>query len=91
MAGEPLKKHQPKPWTPDSWKNSPAKQLPEYDNPAELEAVEKTLGNYPPLVFAGEARRLKDGLAKVARGEAFLSFTQKIFVTPSAFFCKWRS
>jgi 3-deoxy-7-phosphoheptulonate synthase len=72
MAVEPLKKHQPKPWTPDSWKNSPAKQLPEYDNPAELEAVEKTLGNYPPLVFAGEARRLKDGLAKVARGEAFL-------------------
>lgn len=72
MAVEPLKKPQPQPWTPDSWRGKPAKQLPEYDNPAELQAVEETLKNYPPLVFAGEARRLKKALAKVAQGEAFL-------------------
>ncbi len=59
-------------WTPDSWKQYPAKQLPVYDNPQELHAVEETLKNYPPLVFAGEARRLKQSLAKVAAGEAFL-------------------
>jgi 3-deoxy-7-phosphoheptulonate synthase len=60
------------PWTPDSWKSMPAKQLPVYDDPEELKAVEDTLKNYPPLVFAGEARRLKKDLAKVAAGEAFL-------------------
>ena len=35
-------------------------------------AVEETLRNYPPLVFAGEARRLKAALADVAEGKAFL-------------------
>src|SRR6266576_1486307 len=59
-------------WTPESWRAKPAKQLPVYENLAELEAVEKTLKNYPPLVFAGEARQLKKSLAKVAAGEAFL-------------------
>jgi len=42
-------------WTPDSWRARPAKQLPEYKDAAELQAVEDTLKNYPPLVFAGEA------------------------------------
>lgn len=65
-------KEQPAPWDPASWKTKPAKQLPIYDDPAELQAVEDTLRNYPPLVFAGEARRLKKSLADVARGEAFL-------------------
>jgi len=32
----------------------------------------KTLAGYPPLVFAGEARALRDDLARVAAGEAFL-------------------
>ncbi len=72
MTVEPIKKPAPTLWTPDSWRSKPAKQLPEYENKAELEAVENTLKNYPPLVFAGEARRLKKSLAKVANGEAFL-------------------
>jgi 3-deoxy-7-phosphoheptulonate synthase len=66
------KKKKPAPWTPDSWKEKPAQQLPVYDDPAELEAVENTLKNYPPLVFAGEARRLKKSLAKVAEGKGIL-------------------
>jgi 3-deoxy-7-phosphoheptulonate synthase len=37
-----------------------------------LNAVEAQLSKYPPLVFAGEARRLKNELAKASRGEAFL-------------------
>ncbi|MDE1152727.1 MAG: 3-deoxy-7-phosphoheptulonate synthase class II [Micavibrio sp.] len=59
-------------WSPDSWRSKPAVQLPVYDNLDELEAVENTLKNYPPLVFAGEARRLKKSLARVAAGEAVL-------------------
>ena len=46
--------------------------MPEYDDNENLKKVESRLSSYPPLVFAGEARRLKENLAKVSRGEAFL-------------------
>ncbi|WP_417318955.1 class II 3-deoxy-7-phosphoheptulonate synthase [Emcibacter sp.] len=59
-------------WTPDSWRSKPIRQVPEYPDQAELEAVEAELKKSPPLVFAGEARRLKDQLADVAAGKAFL-------------------
>ena len=59
-------------WSKDSWRNKPLVQVPEYDDQKALEKVEKRLSSYPPLVFAGEARRLKEHLAKVCRGEAFL-------------------
>jgi 3-deoxy-7-phosphoheptulonate synthase len=38
----------------------------------QLKSVEKELNNFPPLVFAGEVRNLKEELARVSRGEAFL-------------------
>ncbi|MEI8001528.1 MAG: 3-deoxy-7-phosphoheptulonate synthase class II [Actinomycetes bacterium] len=47
-------------------------QAPVYPDRAELEAVEAQLAGFPPLVFAGEARKLKRALGKVAAGEAFL-------------------
>jgi 3-deoxy-7-phosphoheptulonate synthase len=59
-------------WSPDSWRASPIRQQPEYPDTARLAAVEAKLRNYPPLVFAGEARRLKSALANVADGKAFL-------------------
>jgi 3-deoxy-7-phosphoheptulonate synthase len=59
-------------WTPDSWRLMPIVQVPDYPDPAALAAVEKQLSTFPPLVFAGEARRLKKELARVAAGEAFL-------------------
>ena len=59
-------------WSPGSWRNKTILQVPEYSDKAKLEEVEKTLAGFPPLVFAGEARALKRGLAKVAAGEAFL-------------------
>ncbi|WP_425407733.1 class II 3-deoxy-7-phosphoheptulonate synthase [Hyphococcus sp.] len=60
-------------WTPDSWREKTALHIPaDYPNPAALEAVEKELSGYPPLVFAGEARTLRQSLANVSRGEAFL-------------------
>ena len=46
--------------------------MPSYPDGAVLDAVEKQLATYPPLVFAGEARKLKKQLAAVANGEAFL-------------------
>jgi len=60
-------------WTPSSWRSMPAKHIPEdYPDTQELEAVEQQLASYPPLVFAGEARRLKKRLGDVAAGNAFL-------------------
>jgi 3-deoxy-7-phosphoheptulonate synthase len=59
-------------WTPQSWRSKPAKQLPNYPDSAELAHVEQELAKMPPLVFAGEARKLQDSLADVAMGKAFL-------------------
>lgn len=60
-------------WSPDSWRSKPAKHIPEdYPDTGALAAVEGQLSSYPPLVFAGEARTLRDRLAAVSRGEAFL-------------------
>src|SRR5579863_10061256 len=59
-------------WTPDSWRGKPVKQAPDYPDAKAVAAVEATLTRYPPLVFAGEARRLKAALADVVGGKAFL-------------------
>src|SRR5580765_5330916 len=62
----------PERWTRDSWRKKPVLQVPEYPDQAALKAVEQQLAGFPPLVFAGEARKLKRALGKVAVGEAFL-------------------
>jgi 3-deoxy-7-phosphoheptulonate synthase len=59
-------------WTPTSWRAKPIEQSPVYPDPEALAAVEARLATYPPLVFAGEARKLKAKLADVAQGRAFL-------------------
>ncbi|EBA17950.1 3-deoxy-7-phosphoheptulonate synthase [Roseobacter sp. SK209-2-6] len=59
-------------WQKSAWRSKPRVQMPDYTDAAALEAVETQLSNYPPLVFAGEARRLKQHLAAAGRGEAFL-------------------
>ncbi len=60
-------------WTPGAWRARPAKHVPaDYADPAALARVEDDLRRMPPLVFAGEARRLKDLLGDVAAGKAFL-------------------
>ncbi len=59
-------------WTPNSWRDFPIKQQPTYQDKELLKKVESQLASYPPLIFAGEARNLKNDLAKVGRGEAFL-------------------
>jgi 3-deoxy-7-phosphoheptulonate synthase len=50
----------------------PIRQVPEYPDPAKLHEMELKIGRFPPLVFAGEARRLKAALAKAGAGEAFV-------------------
>src|SRR5215510_5449777 len=59
-------------WTPESWRNRPVLQVPDYPDAKALADVEAQLSTFPPLVFAGEARNLKKALARVAAGEAFL-------------------
>ncbi|GGZ95514.1 3-deoxy-7-phosphoheptulonate synthase class II [Ignatzschineria ureiclastica] len=59
-------------WTPSSWRDFPAVQLPTYKDQASLKSVEERLRKAPPLVFAGEARSLKAQLAQAVNGQAFL-------------------
>ncbi len=59
-------------WSPETWREKEKRQIPEYPDQEKLKDVEKTLSQYPPLVFAGEARQLKGRLAQVCNGEAFL-------------------
>jgi len=59
-------------WSPNSWRKFPIKQQPDYKNKEKLKEIEKQLSNFPPLIFAGEARDLKEQLAKASRGEAFI-------------------
>ncbi|MCZ7675805.1 MAG: 3-deoxy-7-phosphoheptulonate synthase class II [Roseovarius sp.] len=59
-------------WHKSDWRGRPRVQMPDYTDPAALAEVEERLSKYPPLVFAGEARRLKRQLGAASRGEAFL-------------------
>ena len=59
-------------WNASTWRGFEARHLPVYPDADKLEAVEKTLASYPPLVFAGEARALKTELANVGAGKGFL-------------------
>ena len=59
-------------WAPDSWRKFPVMQMPTYLDLEKLNQVESTLAGFPPLVFAGEARKLKRKLANVAAGKGFL-------------------
>ena len=59
-------------WSPDSWRERPALQQPEWPSADGVAAAVARLQASPPLVFAGEARMLREGLARVIDGRAFL-------------------
>ena len=59
-------------WKINSWKNYPVKHIPEYPDKKKLDEVLSKINNFPPLVFAGETRHLKEQLAQVVDGKAFL-------------------
>jgi len=56
----------------DAWRHRPAAQQPDWPDPAAVAAVSREIARIPPLVFAGECDSLKERLAAVARGEAFV-------------------
>ena len=59
-------------WTPASWRTQALHQAPTYPDQAGLATTEARLAKYPPLVFAGEARRLRASLALASKGQAFV-------------------
>lgn len=59
-------------WSPQSWREKKAYQMPVYPDLAEQAEVEKKISTYPPLVFAGEVRQLRKRLTDVGLGRAFL-------------------
>jgi len=61
-----------KTWSTNSWKKKHAKHLPVYENESKLKEVLKEISKFPPLVFAGETRTLKQLLGDVSEGKAFL-------------------
>jgi len=56
----------------DYWRELPIKQQPEWPDATAVAAASAQLATLPPLVFAGEIDILRERLARVARGEAFL-------------------
>ena len=61
-----------KKWKINSWRNYPVKHIPKYGDGKELNKVLNKIKSFPPLVFAGETRHLKEQLANVVDGKAFL-------------------
>jgi 3-deoxy-7-phosphoheptulonate synthase len=59
-------------WTPSSWQDHVVKQQPTWPDAGALESSLKQVSTMPPLVFAGEARKLQAELAQVAAGNSFL-------------------
>ncbi|WP_419855997.1 class II 3-deoxy-7-phosphoheptulonate synthase [Candidatus Poriferisodalis sp.] len=59
-------------WHPGSWADRPAGQQPEWPDADALAASLTELRRRPPLVFAGEARRLTELLGNVCAGKAFV-------------------
>lgn len=59
-------------WTPDSWKQRPARQQATYDDPAQLEEVLQRIQSFPPIVTSWEVEKLRNQLAQAGRGERFL-------------------
>ena len=59
-------------WNPESWKQKSALHQPVYENVSELKKVVRRMKKLPPLVFAGEVRKLKKELAKCVDGSGFL-------------------
>ena len=59
-------------WRPSSWRDRTALQMPSYPDTHVLRETERRLSGLPSLIFPGESAALRERLAAVARGEAFL-------------------
>lgn len=65
------KKNQNK-WTKSSWRSFPARQQPLWPEHRASEEILNKISQLPALVFAGESRSLKQDLAEVLKGKAFV-------------------
>ncbi|HEV3368423.1 MAG TPA: 3-deoxy-7-phosphoheptulonate synthase, partial [Acidimicrobiales bacterium] len=72
MASAPASTPATTPWSAASWRQFSAAQQPQWPDAEALKQAEARLATLPPLIFAGEARRLTSQLADVANGRAFL-------------------
>ena len=59
-------------WTKSSWRSFPILQQPVWPDSSVCDDTLKKLSNLPALVFAGETRMLKQQLAEVFEGTAFV-------------------
>ena len=59
-------------WTLESWKKFVAEQQPNWTDNELVQKVNNEISLYPPLVFSGEVRTLKQNLADAAQGNGFL-------------------
>ena len=59
-------------WNPNSWEKKVALHQPVYPDKNELKKVKQKMDKFPPLVFAGEVRNLKEELSKCVTGDGFL-------------------
>ena len=59
-------------WSPSSWRQYPAEQQPDWPDEEQVSDVLREISDLPPLVFAGEARTLREQLAEVCNGKALL-------------------
>ncbi|KAG0237949.1 hypothetical protein BGW42_008049 [Actinomortierella wolfii] len=59
-------------WSPNSWQSKPIKQDVDYPDQEHLQRVLRKIEKLPPMVAPGEIQRLRQQLADVAQGKAFL-------------------
>jgi hypothetical protein len=76
-------------WSPASWRRKPIEQVPDYADQAALAEVERQLAGFPPLVFAGEARKLKRMLGKATAPRVLPNTPPTISGIFLGCFCKW--
>jgi 3-deoxy-7-phosphoheptulonate synthase len=59
-------------WSPQSWRDFPAMQQPEYPDPAAVDRVLTELSQLPPLAVSWEIVQLRQQLAEAATGLRFV-------------------
>ncbi|KAK6062614.1 Phospho-2-dehydro-3-deoxyheptonate aldolase [Seiridium cupressi] len=59
-------------WAPESWREKPIKQCPDYPDIKALRRATGELNQLPPIVHPHEINKLKQSLKEVAEGKAFL-------------------
>src|SRR5690349_9842477 len=59
-------------WTPQSWRQRPALQQPDYPDATALASVLTELSQLPPLITSWEIMNLRDQLAEASIGSRFV-------------------